>query len=187
MSAGNATPSDASTMWKPSVNAIWLRAGASCEAARERRPRTTVLRVGEATSRSGRRALLGRRAAPSGRDVLATVDLDRAGPVQDLGTAAARQVVPAPVDERLDPVARAGHQDRVDAQPCEEGGKAVQLAPPRADLGERGAAPDHGHDALVAVRERPAGAAVEAGEDVLRRPHADLEGHGTELGQRPAG
>src|SRR4051812_48208113 len=129
MSAGNATPSDASTMWKPSVNAIWLRAGASCEAARERRPRTTVLQrvAGEATSRSGRRALLGRRAAPSGRDVLAPVDLDRAGPVQDLGAAAARQVVPAPVDERLDPVARAGHQDRVDAQPREEGGQAVQL------------------------------------------------------------
>src|SRR3954465_5303177 len=33
MIAGNATPSDARTMWKPSVNAIWLRAASSCEAA----------------------------------------------------------------------------------------------------------------------------------------------------------
>src|SRR3954447_3644903 len=33
MSAGNATPSDARMMWKPSVNAIWLRAASSCDAA----------------------------------------------------------------------------------------------------------------------------------------------------------
>src|SRR3954463_2359108 len=178
MSAGNATPSDASTMWKPSVNAIWLRAGASCEAARENEPRITVrTEVAEARLPSGRRALLWRRVARPRRDVLAPVDLDCARAVQHLWAAATREVVPSPVDERLDPVADAGHQQGVDTQPCEEGGQAVQLAPPRADLGERGAAPDHRHDALVAVRERPAGAAVEAGEDVLRRPHAALERH----------
>src|SRR3954462_4972975 len=33
MSAGNATPSDAITMWKPSVNAIWLRAASSADAS----------------------------------------------------------------------------------------------------------------------------------------------------------
>ena len=32
MIAGNATPSDARMMWKPSVNAIWLRAASSCAA-----------------------------------------------------------------------------------------------------------------------------------------------------------
>src|SRR3954453_23863544 len=33
MIAGNATPSDARMMWKPSVNAIWLRAASSWEAS----------------------------------------------------------------------------------------------------------------------------------------------------------
>src|SRR5215212_6205198 len=33
MSAGKATPTDARMMWKPSVNAIWLRAASSCEAS----------------------------------------------------------------------------------------------------------------------------------------------------------
>src|SRR4051794_8594784 len=33
ISAGNATPIDARMMWKPSVNAIWLRAASSCEAS----------------------------------------------------------------------------------------------------------------------------------------------------------
>src|SRR4051812_20299769 len=32
MIAGNATPSDASTMWKPRVKAIWLRAAPRSEA-----------------------------------------------------------------------------------------------------------------------------------------------------------
>ena len=33
MIAGSATPTDARMMWNPSVNAIWLRAASSCEAA----------------------------------------------------------------------------------------------------------------------------------------------------------
>src|SRR3954454_5360170 len=33
MSAGKATPTDARMMWKPSVNAIWLRAASSCAAS----------------------------------------------------------------------------------------------------------------------------------------------------------
>ena len=33
MIAGNATPSDARMMWKPSVNAIWLRAASRFDAA----------------------------------------------------------------------------------------------------------------------------------------------------------
>src|SRR3954453_20983288 len=33
MIAGNATPSDARMMWKPSVKAIWLRAASSCAAS----------------------------------------------------------------------------------------------------------------------------------------------------------
>src|SRR3954468_8814892 len=41
ISAGNATPRDASTMWKPSVKAIWLRAGASCEETARRSGRCT--------------------------------------------------------------------------------------------------------------------------------------------------
>src|SRR3954447_24171722 len=32
ISAGRATPSDARTMWKPSVNAIWLRAASRLDA-----------------------------------------------------------------------------------------------------------------------------------------------------------
>src|SRR4051794_21816134 len=36
--AGKPTPTDARMMWKPSVNAIWLRAASSWEAARGRRP-----------------------------------------------------------------------------------------------------------------------------------------------------
>src|SRR5919197_6443166 len=37
VSAGNAIPSEASTMWNPSVKPIWLRAGSSCEAAERMR------------------------------------------------------------------------------------------------------------------------------------------------------
>ena len=51
MIAGNATPSDARMMWKPSVNAIWLRAAASCEANEERADE----RVAHATRRLGAR------------------------------------------------------------------------------------------------------------------------------------
>src|SRR3954453_14940482 len=98
MIAGNATPSDARMMWKPSVNAIWLRAASSCEANTE-----TV--------------------ATSGREnaVLAPVDLCRARAVQDLWSAVVREVVPRPGHEGVDAVTHASHQHRVHADPGREG------------------------------------------------------------------
>ena len=64
------------------------------------------------------------------------------------------EVVPAPVDERLDALAHAAHQGGVHAQPGCERNRAVELVAMLADLGHGGATPDHRHDALVLVVER---------------------------------
>jgi hypothetical protein len=57
----------------------------------------------------------------------------------------------------------------------------VQLVPVLPHLGDRGAAADHGHDALVVVVERAARLAGDAGADVVRRPGAALQRHRAEL------
>ena len=110
-----------------------------------------------------------------GREVLIPVDLRGDRTVEDLRPSRLREVVPAPVDERVDAIADAGHQRRVDAEPGRERDRAVELVPVRADLGDRGAATDHGHDALVVVVERLARLAGRVGEDVLRGPCAALQ------------
>ena len=151
-------------MWKPSVNAIWLRAARrGCEAAR---------RSGSITRRDG-----------SVHAVVLPVDAGGVRAVEHLRAARAREVVPAPGDERVDAVAHAGHQRRVDAEPGGEGDRAVQLVAVRAHLGDRGAAPDHRHDALVVVVEGLARLAGEVGEHVVGRPRAALQRHGAELRQ----
>src|SRR3954452_20481829 len=125
MTAGKATPSDARMMWKPSVNAIWLRAASSCEASTE-----TVATSGSENA------------------VLPPVDMRRARAVQDLWTAVVREVVPRPSHKGVDAVTHARHQHRVHADPRRERDHAVQLVPVRPHLGDCGAAADHRHDAL---------------------------------------
>ena len=58
---------------------------------------------------------------------------------------------------------------------------AVQLVAVRADLGDRGAAADHRHDALVVVVEGLARLAREVGEDVVGRRDAALQRDRAEL------
>src|SRR3954468_8227366 len=96
MIAGNATPIDARMMWKPSVNAIWLRAGSSCDAAR-------VSMDGEL---SGPHA--GGDARPQG--VLGPADPGRLGAVEDLRAAVAGERLRGPLDERVDARVRPRHE-----------------------------------------------------------------------------
>ena len=60
--------------------------------------------------------------------------------------------------------------DGVHAEPGHVRELPVDLVMVLADLGDRRAAPDHRHDALVLVVEVLARLAVEVGEDVVRRP-----------------
>ena len=64
-----------------------------------------------------------------------------------------REAIPAPIDDRLDLVPRTGHQRRVHAEPGHVGELPVDLVMVLADLGDRRAAADHRHDALVRVDE----------------------------------
>ena len=74
------------------------------------------------------------------------------------------------------------------AEPGGERDRAVQLVAVRSDLGDRGAAADHRHDALVVVVERLARLAGGVGEDVLGGPGAALQGDRAELRMRlPSG
>src|SRR4051794_7140423 len=106
--------------------------------------------------------------------------------VEDLGPARLGEVVPAPVDERLDAVADAAHQRRVHAQPRGEGDRAVQLVPVLADLGPRRAAADHRHQALVLVMERDTRLAGPLAQDVLADALAALQGDRAQLRERAA-
>src|SRR3954453_4519425 len=148
MSAGNATPSDAMMMWKPSVNAIWLRAASAVEAAR-----------GSASS-TGRSDLDGR--SPR-RGVLGPVDARRAAAVEHLRSAVAGEVVRRPRHERVDARRHAGHHPRVPPEARREGDDAVQLMAVRPYLGDRGGAADHRHDPLVAVVEGSRAVALQLG------------------------
>jgi hypothetical protein len=56
-----------------------------------------------------------------------------------------------------------------------ERNRPVQFVAVRSDFGDRRAAADHGHDALVVVVEGLAWRAGGVGEDVLRSPGAALE------------
>ena len=126
-------------MWNPSVNAIWLRAGLELDAASGMASVTRAPR--------GRRVRAARRRRP----------VDPGGARSGRAPAARgdrRTYCRAPVDERVDAGAHAGHQRGVDAQPGGERDRAVQLVAVRPDLGDRGAAADHRHDALVLVVER---------------------------------
>src|SRR3954466_11253989 len=99
MIAGKATPIDASTMWKPSVKAIWLRAHPSWSDAAMREP----LVSNGAPSRC-------RRGFELGRDVFVPPDRGGLRAIEHLGSARLAEVVPAPVHERVDAIAHAGHQ-----------------------------------------------------------------------------
>src|SRR3954449_3341017 len=95
MIAGNATPSDARMMWKPSVNAIWLRAASTCEAARVR----ASVGVGATPRRPGRGRGGGRRRSapglpPAGRDWFG-LGLGALGPVDPCGVGAVEPLRPA--------------------------------------------------------------------------------------------
>ena len=166
MIAGNATPSDARMMWKPSVNAIWLRAAVSCEA------NWSALTIGSLTRRADSETRSSSQSMRAASERSSTI-----------GPRVLENAVPAPVEEALDPVAHSRHQRRVDAEPGGVGDRAVQLVAVRADLGDRGAAPDHGHDALVVVVERLARLAGEVGEQVVGGPDPALLSHRAELGQ----
>src|ERR1044072_96251 len=120
MIAGNATPIDARKMWKPSGNAIWLRAGARCAGPAQPAPRA-------AASRSHRGGLSGGLVVP--------VDPGHVRAVQHLRPTAAGEGVRAPGQERVDTVADAGHEPGMDAEPCGVGDVAVQLVTMRSDLG----------------------------------------------------
>ena len=61
---------------------------------------------------------------------------------------------------------------------------AVDLVVVLADLRDRGAPPDHRHDALVVVFERLPRPALEVGEDVLGGASAALQRDGAELWER---
>ena len=76
--------------------------------------------------------------------------------------------------------------DGVHAEPGGERDHAVELVAVRPDLGDRGAAADHRHDALVVVVERLARLAGGVGEDVLGRPGAALQRDRAELRVRVA-
>ena len=67
-------------------------------------------------------------------------------------------------------------------EPCSESHRAMQFVAMLADLGDRGVAADHRHDALVVVMKRPVGDILSLGQDVLGRPCPGLEGHRAELG-----
>ena len=116
--------------------------------------------------------------------VVVPVDLRGVSAVEDVGAAGLGEAVPGPIDERLDLGPRTGHQAGVDAEPGHVRELAVDLVVALADLGDRRAAADHGHDPLVVVAEVLAALAVEAGDDVVRRPRAALERDRSELGQR---
>ena len=127
-------------MWNPSVNAIWVRACAELRGQRE-------AQVHAATSRS-------RRWSGSAVRVLAPVDLRGVRAVHHLGTAHARDVRPSPVDDASQAGADAGHQRGVHAEPGRERDGPWTSRRRLAHRGDRRAAADHRHDALVLVLER---------------------------------
>ena len=88
--------------------------------------------------------------------------------------------VHGPALERIHPVAAAGHERRMDAEPGREGELPVELDPGR-HLGNRRSAPDHRHRALVEVVERLGRLAFEVGEDRLRGRPATLQRDRPEL------
>src|SRR4051794_33847737 len=122
MIAGRATPSDARMMWKPSVNAIWLRAASRFEAASGRAPVSIA-----APPRGTASPSLADADRRWRRRVLGPVDPGRVRAVQHLRSAVLGEVVRGPLDERVDARAHAGHQRGMDAQPGRERYRAVQL------------------------------------------------------------
>src|ERR1700722_15670469 len=63
------------------------------------------------------------------------------------------EVIPCPLDERLDLGARRREQGCVHADPGGEGDGALQFMTMGTDFGDGGTAADHGHDALVEIIE----------------------------------
>ncbi len=109
------------------------------------------------------------RSARLPRRLIAPVDAGDVAPIEDLRPATLAEVIPAPVDEGVDAVAEARHEGGVDAEPGRERDPALELVVV-AHLGDRGAAADHRHDALVEVVERLAGLALDVGRGCSWRP-----------------
>ena len=103
-----------------------------------------------------------------------------AAPIERLRRPFLSEEVHGPALERIHPVAAAGHERRMDAEPGREGELPVELDPGR-HLGNRRTAPDHRHRALVEVVERLGRLALEVGEDRLRRRPAALQRDRSEL------
>src|SRR6516164_4601731 len=106
-------------------------------------------------------------------------------PVADDAAAGAPpgEVAPGQVDQRGDPVAPAEQGDQVQREPGEPGERAVDAHPARK-LDDRGAVPDGGHDALVAVTERLRRPSLLEPGDLVRGVLAHLQGRLGELRQR---
>ena len=167
MIAGNATPIDARTMWNPSVNAIWLRAGANCEAAARRTgSESAQLPTGAGSAGVGSSSQSMRAASERS---------STCGPWPDVKLSQP-QAMNASMRLRTPVISAACTPSQ-----AENAIDAVQLVAVRADLGDRGAAADHGHDALVVVVEGLARLAGEVGEHVLRRAVAALQRDRAEL------
>ena len=113
--------------------------------------------------------------------------------LQSIAAASARSITWAPrVRETFAPAQSATACRRartpvissgVHAEPGRERERSVDLTTARAHRGDRRAAADHRHDALVLVLERLRRPAREVRQQVLRGPLAALERHGAELRQ----
>ena len=123
--------------------------------------------------------MVGRSAASSAQAIRVGVPLEF-----EVGGPVVVEVVVGPVQERVDPAVRAAEQDRVQAEPGGEGDRSLDLVAVRADLGDRGVAADHRHDALVVVVERRGRLAVDRRAECSRGPFPGLLGDRSELRQR---
>src|SRR5262245_48501724 len=104
--------------------------------------------------------------------------------IENLNGAVSAEVVPGPVDERLDSFPDARHQQCVHTEPGSEGDWAIEFVPPSANLRDSGVATDHRHDAFVAIAERGSRFSRDLCEDVVCRPDATLLRNRRELGKR---
>ncbi|MEZ4597110.1 MAG: hypothetical protein R3C32_09910 [Chloroflexota bacterium] len=94
--------------------------------------------------------------------------------VQDLGSAVLAEVVPAPLHEGIHAVADARHEHGMDAQPCGEGDRAMELVVADGQRRHGGVAVDHRHRALVQIVEGPRRLALDLAHDVVAGPRAAL-------------